>query len=128
MIPITRTDGDIGRTIRNVVQEYSNENNDQNSPNSNSSHQQIHNILEMFIVSQLPVHILRGVEPNLRHGGAIKQYFNENINRNGGEKRIIPQCPFANSANAEDSQKCIHLASRKQIGDAIIRYEDQSII
>lgn len=105
----------------------------------------------MFVASQLPVHILRGTEPNLRYGFAIRNHISK-----GGE---MLKCP-AQQANAEainkeqqqlyneipqrydalraesdtahtydlDSRKCIHLASRKQIGDAIIRFEDRSIL
>lgn len=129
MIPITRTDADIERTIN-----WGRRRDD--DPDSYSApdllHRPIttvHNILEMFIVSELSVHILRGVEPNLRYGGAIKQYFDEfssSVGKGGAETkrpgRHIPRCPLA------DAHKCIHLASRKQIGDAIIRFEDQSII
>lgn len=125
LIPITRTDADIERTIkegdrwRNNMH-YADWNSDQ------LDQQQMHNILEMFIVSKLPVHVLRGVEPNLRYGGGIKQYLDELSPSTDG--RFIPRCPFINSTNNRDLHKCIHLASRKQIGDAIIRYEDQSII
>lgn len=124
MLPITRTDADIERT---VMKGYRWQNNIYNGDsNSDLDQPKIHNILEMFIVSHLPVHILRGVEPNLRYGGAIKQYFDDlSLSKDG---RITPRCSFINSTNNRDFHKCIHLASRKQIGDAIIRYEDQSII
>ena len=109
----------------------------------------INTILDMFVASKLSVHALRGVEPNLRYGIAIRNFM-ENINNMSD----IPQCSsgFSEAAsininsrrgdteaqNAENGldtinnsfskRKCIHLASRKQIGDAIIRYEDKSII
>lgn len=96
----------------------------------------------MFVSSQLSVHILRGVEPNLRYGGAIKNF----VDRLSYESKSIPKCPLNDNkaANAADDlssgnlnrdrlqderqHQCIRLASRKQIGDAIIRYEDKSII
>ncbi|XP_058975095.1 chondroitin sulfate glucuronyltransferase [Musca domestica] len=126
-VPITRSDNDIERLLTR--------------PDKN-----INNVLDMFVASQLPVHILRGVEPNLRYGGAIKNF----IDRQSYETKPIPKCPLetgdevvavGDPANAkersstrttttkdEGEHKCIHLASRKQIGYAIIRYEDKSII
>lgn len=76
----------------------------------------------MFVAAQLPVHILRAVEPNLRFGEAIRRYF-EN------KDAMIPKCPL-HEFNGDDSlrrtnENCIHLASRKQIGDAIIRFRDK---
>ncbi|XP_050331692.1 chondroitin sulfate glucuronyltransferase [Bactrocera neohumeralis] len=132
-LPITRTDNDIELLL------------------SRSDHN-INTILDMFVASQLSVHILRGTEPNLRYGYAIRNHISK-----GGE---VPTCPalqanIAVSRNKEqqelyneipqrydalraerdtahayglDSRKCIHLASRKQIGDAIIRFEDRSIL
>lgn len=99
---------------------------------------QYNNILDMFVSSKLPVHILRGIEPNLRFGVAIRNFI-ENINNMAD----IPQCNSGvtlsesldngHDRNPDEyngllKRKCIHLASRKQIGDAIIRYEDKSII
>lgn len=100
----------------------------------------------MFVSSQLPVHMLRGVEPNLRYGTAIKNFIDKNY-----ENNQIPKCmlnddadddeeknydnarrsrgsSFSSAQQQQHRHKCIHLASRKQIGDAIIRYEDKSII
>lgn len=133
MIPITRTDADIERTI-NWGQRWPSSADVGADPDPDSySAPDVHrptirSILEMFIVSEVPVHILRGVEPNLRYGGAIKQYFDELSSPGGGRRRSIPRCPLADAKRPQEARKCIHLASRKQIGDAIIRYEDQSII
>jgi len=96
---------------------------------------QINNILDMFVESQIPIHILRGVEPNLRLGRAIKNYLDINNN-------LIPKCPneetnqflpmneneYRSSFPSRSKNKCLHLASRKQIGDAIIRFEDKTIL
>ncbi|KAI9590041.1 hypothetical protein GQX74_008209 [Glossina fuscipes] len=102
----------------------------------------INNILDMFVSSKVSVHILRGVEPNLRYGGGIRHFVDKH-RRENGNSLTLPKCLAATSdvsdrnSNSKSlpepligssQHKCIHLASRKQIGDAIIRYEDKSII
>lgn len=132
-LPITRTDLDIEQLLTRADKT-------------------INNILDMFVASQLPVHMLRGVEPNLRYGAAIKNFIDKNTENNydKNNNNNIPKCQLnhADNTNAEEhirrsgsdsdssnarqkkqqQHKCIHLASRKQIGDSIIRYEDKSII
>ncbi|KAH8314021.1 hypothetical protein KR067_012828 [Drosophila pandora] len=76
----------------------------------------VESILDMFVAAQHSVHILRGVEPNLRFGQDVRNYL-----ARGGT--LPPEVP-----ERCGREKCIHLASRKQIGDAIIRYEDKSIL
>lgn len=108
-------------------------------------------ILDVFINCQPPIHILRGVEPNLRYGSAIRNFletssdipncplyinggsnnsdsnmFNNNLNNINKYSNEIP-LRYENLSNNINSNKCIHLASRKQIGDAIIRFEDKTI-
>lgn len=65
----------------------------------------------MFVASFAPVHILRGVEPHLRLGQRIKQFFDQSP---------TPEVPKCSSS----FKSCISLAARKQIGDAILRYQD----
>ncbi|XP_046801365.1 chondroitin sulfate glucuronyltransferase [Lucilia cuprina] len=134
-LPITRTDNDIEQLLTRADKT-------------------INNILDMFVSSQLPVHMLRGVEPNLRYGTAIKNFIDKNYENNNidNNNNNIPKCMLNDDeqnsidtadydtnrrSGASDSRssrieqhrhKCIHLASRKQIGDSIIRYEDKSII
>ncbi|XP_075156017.1 chondroitin polymerizing factor [Haematobia irritans] len=118
-VPITRSDQNIEQLL-------------------SRADQSIKHVLDMFVSSQLPVHILRGVEPNLRYGNSIKNVVDR---QSYDDFKSIPKCPLDNGdpADIENLQprgdtsdvsrhKCIHLASRKQIGDAIIRYEDKSII
>ncbi|XP_030381520.1 chondroitin sulfate synthase 2 isoform X2 [Scaptodrosophila lebanonensis] len=76
----------------------------------------VKSILDMFVAAQHNVHILRGAEPNLRFGLAVRNY----IERAGDLQELQPP--------EECEDQCIHLASRKQIGDAIIRYEDRTIV
>lgn len=76
----------------------------------------VESILDMFVAAQHSVHILRGVEPNLRFGQDVRNH----LARGGTLPQSVPErC---------GREQCIHLASRKQIGDAIIRYEDKSIL
>lgn len=114
VLPITRNDNDIGQLFTRFDKS-------------------INSILDMFVASQLQLHIFRGVEPNLRYGSSIKHFLEQTRN--------IPECiAFSNNLNTNhginesfistrhESRKCLHLASRKQIGDAIIRFEDKSIL
>lgn len=80
------------------------------------SGQFINNIVDVFVQSQISIHILRAIEPNLRFGSAIRNYISIS------QTKDIPLCQYWNSERAD---KCIHLASRKQIGDALVRYEDR---
>lgn len=77
----------------------------------------VESILDMFVAAQHTVHILRAVEPHLRFGLAVRSHL-----ARGGS------LPPTLSTDGCGRQQCIHLASRKQIGDAIIRYEDKSIL
>ncbi|XP_067641381.1 chondroitin sulfate glucuronyltransferase [Eurosta solidaginis] len=134
-LPITRTDNDIEQLITRSDHTFT-------------------TILDMFVASQLPIHILRGTEPNLRYGNAIRNYINNGGNLlkcpaaraddNKSYHAIYNEIPqrydalrpenerttLSNNKNSRNwsKRKCIHLASRKQIGDAIIRYEDRSIL
>lgn len=76
----------------------------------------VESILDMFVAAQHSVHILRGVEPNLRFGQDVRNH----LARGGSLPDSQPELC--------GREQCIHLASRKQIGDAIIRYEDKSIL
>lgn len=97
MIPIIRDDNDIELLV-------------------NRKDSKITNIVDMFVASHAPIHILRGVEPNLRLGQRIKHFF---------EKSPVPEVPKCPAMSNDHSiKKCVNLAARKQIGDAILRYQD----
>lgn len=96
-VPIVRSDTDISGILER-------------------SDRSINNILDMFIASNVSLHLLRAIEPNLRFGAAIRTHLTHTKN--------IPACPHWNS---EQSKRCIHLASRKQIGDALVKYEDRVV-
>lgn len=74
--------------------------------------QSINNILDLFIKSNTGIHVMRAIEPNIRFGRTIKNYLNETSS--------IARCEFRDS---DQSGKCIRIASRKQIGDALIKYQ-----
>lgn len=84
---------------------------------STRADQSITTILDVF-VKGLPkesVHVLRGIEPNLRFGSIIRNYVKKT--------KDIPLCRYLNTDNVN---KCIHIASRKNIGDILVRYEIKS--
>ncbi|KAL7744560.1 hypothetical protein ACLKA6_017077 [Drosophila palustris] len=100
-LPIMRSDLDIEQLLQSALR-----------PSG------VESILDMFVAAQHTVHILRAVEPHLRFGLDVRNHLAR------GGKLPMPM-PLSSSCGRE---QCIHLASRKQIGDAIIRYEDKSIL
>lgn len=75
--------------------------------------QSIGNILDLFIKSNSGIHVMRAIEPNLRLGRTIKNYLNVS--------NSMPQCELWDT---DQSSKCLRVASRKQIGDALIKYKE----
>lgn len=65
----------------------------------------------MFVKSQNPVHLLRAVEPTLRLGQGISKYIEKY------SEKTFPKC-------LHSEEKCVNLASRKQIGEMVIQSED----
>lgn len=94
LVPIVRTDNDIEVIL-------------------NRQDSSITNVLGLFVKSKSSIHLLRAIEPNLRFGAAIKNFVEKS--------KDIPACELRNT---EHSDKCIHIASRKHIGDALVRFED----
>lgn len=76
--------------------------------------QSITNILDLFIKSNSGIHVMRAIEPNLRFGRTIKNYLNVT--------GTVPRCEYWDTV---DSSKCLRIASRKQIGDALIKYQNK---
>lgn len=76
--------------------------------------QSITNILDLFIKSNSGIHVMRAIEPNLRLGRIIKNHLNTT--------NSIPRCEFWDT---DQSSKCLRIASRKQIGDALIKYQSK---
>lgn len=80
----------------------------------NRDDQSITNILDLFIKSNAGIHIMRAIEPNLRFGRILRNYLNVTDS--------IPKCEFWNT---DQHAKCIRIASRKQIGDALIKIQSK---
>lgn len=76
--------------------------------------QSIRNILDLFIKSNSGIHVMRAIEPNLRLGRIVKNYLNAT--------NVVPQCELWDT---DQSSKCVRIASRKQIGDALIKYQSK---
>lgn len=76
--------------------------------------QSISNVLDLFIKSNTGIHVMRAIEPNLRFGRSIKNYLNET--------NSVARCEFWDT---DQSAKCLRIASRKQIGDALIKFQNR---
>lgn len=77
------------------------------------SSRDVNSIVDIFIKSQIPIHILRAVEPNLRFGESLSQY--------------LLHVDELSECVADDSSKCLRLASKKQIGSAVLNYEEKIV-
>lgn len=93
-IPIIRSDND----IENII---------------TRADQSIVGIVDLFIKADTGIHVMRAVEPNLRFGAAIRNHLNRT--------KYIPQCEYWNTSQVD---KCTRIASRKQIGDALVKYQE----
>lgn len=98
LVPIVRTDNDIESIL-------------------SRADQSINGIIDLFIkAGTIGVHVMRAIEPNLRFGAAIRNHLNRT--------ERIPHCEYRNTMLY---RKCVRLASKKQIGDVIIKYQDSII-
>lgn len=77
--------------------------------------QSITNILDVFVKADSDIHVMRAIEPNIRFGRAIKNHLSM--------AKAMPVCDLWDTV---DSEKCIRIASKKQIGDAVIRFESKT--
>jgi len=80
----------------------------------------IKTIIDLFIKSDNPIHVLRAIEPNLRFGDGLNNFLEINDN--------LPICPYRDNNNNEEndeSDKCIRIGSKKLIGDALVHYEEE---
>ncbi len=77
-------------------------------------HQDVVKVIDIFVKAQTAVHILRAVEPTLRLGQHVDQFLDKI------DGQSIPKCAFLNTSQ---DYKCINLASKKQIGEAVVAIE-----
>lgn len=75
------------------------------------SMQEVNNVIDVFIKSQNSIHLLRAIEPTLRFGRGIKPKYMQQS----------PKCEFQYSSN---DNKCIAIASRRQISEFIVEHEE----
>lgn len=80
------------------------------------SYQDVHRIIDIFVKSQNAVHLLRAIEPTLRLGLGLEKFL-----QNHNDNDILPKCEYQNTSM---DYRCINLASKKQIGEAVVTYED----
>lgn len=77
-------------------------------------YQDVKSIIDVFVRAQTPVHILRAVEPTLRLGLHLDRFLDSIAGQS------LPKCEFLNTTF---DWKCINLASRKQLGEAVVAIE-----
>lgn len=88
----------------------------------NSSDPRIRNVVDLFVSARSAVHILRAIEPQLRIGAMVRRILDDIQ-----PEKNIPRCPvMSNEINNdnEPAQCCIHLASRKQMGDILVKMQE----
>lgn len=95
LIPIVQSDADIINLLTQTLLE-------------------INSIVDMFVLAKSDVHILRAVEPNLRFGASLANYFRSHDK--------FPECVFLNTKH---SDKCLKIGSKKQIGNAVLQFEEE---
>lgn len=95
MMPIVRSDRDIVNLI-----------------GAEGEGAEINRIVDMFVKAQTDVHILRGIEPNLRFGASISGHLEQT--------EAVPECELHDT---DEAGKCIRFGSKKQFGNAILQFE-----
>lgn len=73
------------------------------------SDKSVKTVLDVFVKANTDVHILRAVEPNLRFGEQVANYLMRH--------KVLPGCP----AEARREGKCVRVASKKQLGEVLIK-------
>ncbi|CRL04340.1 CLUMA_CG017432, isoform A, partial [Clunio marinus] len=74
-------------------------------------YQDVTRVIDIFIRAKTSVHLLRAVEPTLRFGIGLEKFLEGNPNG------PMPKCEYQNTSI---DYKCINLASRKQLGEAVM--------
>ncbi|KFB37145.1 hypothetical protein ZHAS_00004351 [Anopheles sinensis] len=104
VLPIVRSDRDILNLLMN------------DSDTHGADGGPISTILDLFARGDSKIHVLRAVEPNLRFGRGISNYLANDTN---GERFAKLHCV------EEDRERCIRIASKKQIGDVFVQNTKQ---
>lgn len=74
-------------------------------------YQDVNRVLDIFLRARTSVHLLRAVEPTLRFGIGLEKY----LEKIPGES--LPKCEYLNTSM---DYKCVNLASRRQLGEAVV--------
>lgn len=78
-------------------------------------YQEVNRVLDVFLRAQTSVHLLRAVEPTLRFGMGLEKFLEK---RNPDES--LPKCEYQNTSM---DFKCVNLASRRQLSEAVVALE-----
>ncbi|EAA13433.5 AGAP001050-PA [Anopheles gambiae str. PEST] len=103
LLPIVRNDKDILNFISTISSHYSNPT--------------ISNIADLFTQSNNKMHVLRAIEPNLRFGRSV---INSLSKDHSGKQISEFRC-----SKQKEKNKCIKVASKKQIGEVFVQYSKQ---
>ncbi|XP_050083996.1 chondroitin sulfate synthase 2 [Anopheles aquasalis] len=76
------------------------------------------NIVQLFLQAGTDLHVLRAIEPNLRLGSGIRNFLATDPQ---GDRFAKLNCPEPHG----NRQRCIRIASKKQIGDLLVQYSKQ---
>lgn len=98
-LPIVLSDRDIGNLVNYTME--------------TSSVDRIENVVELFVKADTKIHVLRGIEPNLRLGRAMENFLNHDPD---GEALMRLHCEETHQ------ERCVRIASKKQIGDVLVQY------
>lgn len=74
----------------------------------------VRDVVDLFVAAQSAVHMLRAIEPQLRHGARLR--------RVAVAAAELAVCPLA---GGQRNEQCVHVAARKHVGDALVRWEDE---
>lgn len=102
-LPIVRSDRDIANLLNFTIQQQQ---------DGEQDGAVISNVAEMFVRANGKIHVLRGIEPNLRLGRAMENFLAEDPE---GSRLQTLQC------QEHEPDRCVRIASKKQIGDVLVQ-------
>lgn len=79
----------------------------------------VRDVVDLFVAAQSAVHMLRAIEPQLRHGARLRRVAAATGAAAAAELAV---CPLA---GGQRNEQCVHVAARKHVGDALVRWEDE---
>lgn len=73
----------------------------------------VRHVVDLFVAARSAVHMLRAIEPQLRHGGRLRRV---------AATAELTVCPLA---GGQRNERCVHVAARKHVGDALVRWVEE---